>query len=953
MTPERWQKIKILLSGALELEPGNRESYLQRSCDGDEGLRNEIEALLDHEQEVSSEFLGQTALAEFTTALLPYPDNPWINRRVGAYKTIEQIGVGGMGEVYRAFRADDLFRKEVALKVVRAGQDSGFILQRFKNERQILANLEHPNIARLLDGGTTEEGTPYIVMELIEGQPILEYSDAHRLPIPDRLALFIEVCAAVQYAHQRLIIHRDIKPGNILVTKDGVPKLLDFGIAKILDVESGSSAGDRTLTMFRLLTPQYASPEQVRGEPITTASDVYSLGVVLYEVLSGRSPYPKTSDASQLARYVCDLEPPKPSATARNGIAHESAINGESELQFVQRVKAARQLKGDLDIIVLKALRKEPQRRYSSVEQLAEDIRRHLHNLPVAARKDTARYRISKFVKRHKAGVTAVIAIAVTLILGFAIALQQARIARRRFNDVRSLANSLIFDVHDSIKDLPGSTPAKKVIVDRALQYLNVLAQESSGDLGLQRELAAAYVRLGAVQGDYLEANLGDNQGTLASYRKALEIRKQIDIGSKNWNDRLALAEGYRLVAHQLWANGDVRSARDQIERAIAISEALNAAQPDNMKILYEMGFDYQTSGTIGYPGDPAARQKILHDYRRALAVDETQLKSNPNDVRTLYGYATDLSDIAKWSEALDARESLRNYQKCVEIDLKLIQLSTDLRYQRSLAIDYGTVAGVYDDLGDYPHALENNLKDLAIYQDLVKKDPKNQLMLRGVAISSANTAVSYAKTGQLKLALDYSKRSLEIMQDLISAAPQKGYGSRIFATMLVYRGTILTEANQPEAGMAEIEQGRSIYESLYKAGAGDQTNVAGADVELAEAAFSAGHEETAAEYFHEALNIAGPLIAKNNLEAIYAAADAHSGLGDLSAKNARQRGQSVQARRAHWIEAQSQYQQSLDDWHRLEHPNHSSPINGFQVGDPALVAKKLKLARTELLATH
>src|SRR5262249_13295757 len=253
---------------------------LDRRCSGDTTLRREVQLLLDRSGSVDSRFLNETSLAEATSILLPAENNRWIGRRVGAYKTIEQIGAGGMGEVYRAFRADDQYRKEVALKVVRTGQDSGFIVTRFRQERQILASLDHPNIARLLDGGTTEEGTPYLVMELIEGKPIAEYCDERRLPVRARLELFLQVCAAVQYAHQRLIIHRDIKPGNILVTSEGVPKLLDFGIAKIVDGLEELNQPDATQTMFRLLTPQYASPEQIKGETVTTASDVYSLGVV-------------------------------------------------------------------------------------------------------------------------------------------------------------------------------------------------------------------------------------------------------------------------------------------------------------------------------------------------------------------------------------------------------------------------------------------------------------------------------------------------------------------------------------------------------------------------------------------------------------------------------------------------------------------------------------------------
>ncbi len=949
MNPERWQEVKDVLSEAIEADPAERAAYLDRRCAGDDFLRQEVESLLRHEGGVSSRFLNETALSEVSATLLAAEQTPVIGRQFGVYKTVKQIGLGGMGEVYRAYRADDEYRKEVALKVVRSGQDSGFVVTRFKNERQILATLEHPNIARLLDGGTSQDGTPYLVMELVEGQPITEYCDTNALSTHDRLKIFMQVCAAVQYAHQRLIIHRDIKPSNILVTNDGTPKLLDFGIAKILDTDAGSGKRDQTLTVFRALTPQYASPEQVTGEAITTASDVYSLGVVLYELLAGTNPYPTTANYQDAARVVCEFEPRKPSTIRQ--------LDGKSALELNSGLLAKtlsfasdrhrNDLKGDLDNIVLMALRKEPQRRYASVEQFAEDIRRYLANLPVMARKDTASYRASKFVLRHKVGITAATAVVLTLIAGFVITVREARIAQQRFNDVRSLANSLIFDVHDSIKDLPGSTPAKKIIVDRALRYLHNLAQESGGDVGLQRELASAYERLGSVQGDYLENNLGDAQGTLASYKKALEIRRQIDAGSKDWNDRLALAVGYRLVAHQLWANGDPRGAREPIQRAIAISEALNLAQPGIKPVIDEVGFEYEVSGRIGYPGDPSAKQKILADYRRGMDLGEIAIRLAPDDIRTLHNLAMGAGDVGTILEGFDAREALKYYQKEMEIDSQITQRSNDPRYWRSLAIDYGSIASVYDDLGDYPHALENNKKDLEIYQTLVGKDPNNVLLQQGLSISYMNTASSASRAGNIALALDNSNRSLEIMRKLVANAPEKAFQRGIFAAMLVVRGTILTIANQPESAIAEIQHGRLIYESLFKAGVGEQVNVAAADIKLGEAYSKAGRDQNASEYFRQALAIAEPLIPAN-LDAIYVAADAHSGLGDLSARKAQRTGQSAASQRLDWGEARLQYEQSLDAWHRIEHPNHTAP-NSFQVGDPALVARRLKLAEASL----
>jgi serine/threonine protein kinase len=934
MNPERWQQVKDLLDQAISFDPAERSSYLNRECGTDVQLRLEVESLLSSHQRAGTGFMRSPAdvWASAAVGIAPARDP-----RVGPYQLLKEIGHGGMGEVYRAIRADGQYKKEVAIKFVRGAFASSFLLERFRIERQILASLDHPNIARLLDGGTTDDGVPYLVMDLIEGLPIDQYCNDHGLSVSERLQLFRQVCEAVQYAHQRLVIHRDIKPGNILVTAEGTPKLLDFGIAKLLDPSAHAET-----TMARPMTPEYASPEQIRGEPITTATDVYSLGVVLYELLTGQSPYPKEHGTSQeTARAICELEPAKPSTAVRLRELRSDRISAPEKL--------AKQLRGDVDNIVLMALRKEPERRYASVQQFAEDIRRSLEDLPVIARKDSARYRAEKFMVRHKAGVAAAMAVALTLIAGMIVTTREARIAERHFNDVRGLTNSLIFDVHDSIKELPGSTPARKLIIDRALKYLNLLAQESTGDLSLQRELAIAYEKVGEVQGDYLENNLGDSEGTLASYQKALAIRKQIDANSKDWNDRLALAQEYRLVAHQLWANGDPGGARDPIERAIAISEALNSLQPNNAKVLYELSFDHEVSGRIGYRGDPLAREKRLRDYRRALTVDEMALKLTPDDLLTLHGYAVNLESVANLVEASDPKEALQSYQKALEINRRLVQLSPNVRYRRSVAIAYGEIASAYDDLGEYSASLENNLKDLEIYQDLIHADPKNVLLQQGIAITYVNTAMSAERVGRLSMALDYSSRGLDIMKSRILSAPEKAFQRGVYAAMLVDRGTILTVANKPDAAISDVEQGRSIYEGLFKAGGINHANVAACDVKLGEAAANARYTARAAGYFHEALEIAEPLTSTQppDLDALYAAADAYSGLGELSLKEAK-RGH----RKSDWIEAQSWFQKSLNTWRRIEHPNRTAP-NSFQVGDPAALPEKLRVVDKALAAAH
>jgi serine/threonine protein kinase/tetratricopeptide (TPR) repeat protein len=950
MTPERWQQVKQVLAAVLELDPEKRTDFLERSFASDPALRDDLEPMLASEESLREEFLSESDLAAAVSDI-PFDETTWIGRRIGAYQVVEQIGAGGMGEVYRAFRADDQYRKEVALKFVRGGQFGSAIFARFKTERQILAGLDHPNLAKLLDGGATEEGFPYLVMELIEGQPITEYCDSRNLSIRERLRLFLQVCSAVHYAHQHLVIHRDIKPHNILVTPDGIPKLLDFGIAKILDAGTAELLPDATMTGFQVFTPRYASPEQIMGGPMSTASDVYSLGVVLYELLTGSGPYDLANvPAQDISRLICDTEPQKPSAAVhRSQRAPEFSARRQTSPDRLRR-----QLTGDIDNIVLMAMRREPSRRYASVKDLQEDIHRHLENIPVIARTDAAWYRANRFVKRHTAGVAATAAAVLILIVSLIVTIRAELVAKRRFNDVRALANSLIFDVHDAVKDLPGSTPARKIIVDRALKYLNVLSQESSGDLGLQRELATAYEKVGSVQGDYLENNLGDFEGTLVSYRKALELRKQIDAASRDWNDRLALAQAYRLVAHQQWANGDPRGAREPISRAIAVSEEVNNEHPNNLKILSELGFDLEVSGRIGYPGDSSASQKVLEDYRRSLAIDELAFRLKPDDIVWLHGYATDLSNVGNMLEPSDPQEALKYYEKGLKIDKRLAQLTTDVRYQRSVAMAYGSIGSVYDDMGDYARSLENNLQDVAIYEQLVAADPKNALLQQGLAIASTNVAASAVRAGKIEMALDYSSRALERMRPLASSGPKNAFQQYVFAAILVMRGTILVAARQPEAARTEIEHGRSIYEALFKAGNMTEVNAAAAGVKLGEALAAAGNGREAANAFHEALATLEPLNAAQspNLDALYAAADAYSGLGELSMKAARQPGLDAGRRKALWTEAHSWLSQSENTWRRIQHPNHTAP-NSFQAGDPAIVARELKAADTALASLH
>lgn len=438
MAQERWYQVRELFESVCHLEPEEREVRLAQACEDDPSLRTEVESLIAAHRDVPDVYESP---AFKPVAELLHVDAPesWVGRQVGAYKLVRLIASGGMGTVFLAARADEQFEKNVAIKLINRGLATPEMRRRFLVERQTLAGLNHPNIARLLDGGITDDGLPYLVMDFVDGTPIDRYCDERKLTVAERLKLFRTVCSAVQYAHQHLIVHRDLKPANILVAAGGVPKLLDFGIAKVLDPVSRSDQGDRTATVHRVMTPEYASPEQIRGESITTASDIYSLGVILYRLLTGRRPYRFTSRiAHVMERIICEEEPLKPSAAITREAEAEKSTDppGDaltpatvSQLRGARPDQLRRRLAGDLDTIVLMAMRKEYQRRYPSVQQFSEDIQRHLVGLPVTAQQATWRCRAGKFVRRNKRLVLMGTAAVLSLLAGTVGTAWQAHIA--------------------------------------------------------------------------------------------------------------------------------------------------------------------------------------------------------------------------------------------------------------------------------------------------------------------------------------------------------------------------------------------------------------------------------------------------------------------------------------------------------------------------------------------
>jgi serine/threonine-protein kinase len=528
---ERWRRLQEIFLQAAELPTGERTAFLDRECAGDTDVRQRVESMLVHDDDGIDDMSGPVADAARAVFVAPEPDR---GSQIGPYRLDREIGRGGMGTVHLAYRADDEYRKQVAIKVMRAGSGDPEMLRRFRAERQILASLEHPFIARLIDGGTTDDGSPYVVMDYVEGEPIDAYCDRVEMSIGDRLQIFRKVCAAVHYAHQNLIVHRDLKPANILVTSDGNPRLLDFGIAKLLQPESFSESVAVTSTEMRLLTPEYASPEQVKGESVTTATDVYALGVLLHHLLSGGMPYRlKTRTAGELERVICDQEPVRPSAAVSRG-AGDAGASEESETARVRATtpdKLGRRLAGDLDLITLRALNKEPERRYASAEQLSNDVRRHLDGHPIEARKDTWRYRTGKFVQRNPWGAAAA-GVILVLILGSSVGffLQARKIAGERDRALAAEAAARLeattaVRVTDFLVQLfESSTPAQAQGREiTAREVLDRGARRVRGELNEERDVQA---RLMTAMSDAY-TSLGHYQDALPLAEEALELRRE------------------------------------------------------------------------------------------------------------------------------------------------------------------------------------------------------------------------------------------------------------------------------------------------------------------------------------------------------------------------------------------------------------------------------------------
>jgi non-specific serine/threonine protein kinase/serine/threonine-protein kinase len=780
LTPERYRQLRDLVADALERPPAERIGFLAQACGGDRELQREALSLLDaHLQAENDAFLSEL------------PDAPTLNqsvdgaaarlgRRIGPYEVEGELGRGGMGVVLRAVRADDTYRKSVAIKLVPEAGLSDSARRRFLEERQILAHLDHPNIARLLDGGETEAGLPYLVMELVDGVRIDRYCDERHLSVPQRLELFIEVAAAVHHAHRNLVVHRDLKPPNILVTADGVPKLLDFGIARLRHPEQVA-----TVTDVRALTPEYASPEQAKGEALTIATDVYSLGVVLYELLTGHRPYRlKGESAPHILAAVAEQEAEAPSAAVtRPETRNES---GRTEPVDPERIGRARglsvsalrkRLRGDLDTILLKSLRKEPSARYLSAEAFADDVRRYLDGKPVRARRPTISYRAAKFVKRNPAAAAAMGLAVAALLAGIATTTWQARRAEaqrlraeRRFADVRKLANTVLFDVHDAVVPLQGSTGVRELLVKSGLEYLDSLSHETAGDPGLQVELGRAYKRVGDVQGGTFAANLGDTAGALASYSKAVDLLEAA--GPRDAVARAALADTLRALSSAEVQAGNAEKGRRHAERAVELSRHDAATAPDDPAGRREVALSLFSLGFAAYHhGDLETSEAAL---REETALLEALHAESPDDLRLTISLAGGHWSLAGTLWGRDRlAEAVEHYDRARTLQEEVLEISpTDRPARRQLAYTHESLGALWSNQRD-PRAVAALRRALELRRDMAQGDSRDADARLNAIAAVKNLAIALARFGDLREAMAMADDAVAAAEAALSAHPQ------------------------------------------------------------------------------------------------------------------------------------------------------------------------------------
>jgi tetratricopeptide (TPR) repeat protein/predicted Ser/Thr protein kinase len=751
------ERLAEIVEAALERDAADWPSFLDESCGDDLPLWKEVESLLGYQKE-ATDFIETPAYQNHADSLAEESGELRPGDLLGEYKIISLLGEGGMGEVYLA--EDSNLQRQVAVKLVKAGLGRADLVRHFQREERILAALTHPNIARLYGGAVTQNGLPYFVMEYVEGERLDSYCELRHLTIPERLQLFRKICAAVAYAHQHLVIHRDLKPSNIRVTKEGEPKLLDFGIAKLLDDDT--ALVEQTITLSNVMTPDYASPEQVRGEPMTTASDVYSLGVVLYELLTGKKPYrTKSRRLEEISRAVSEQEPTRPSTAAKDG---------NSKLE----TRNSKFLKGDLDNIILMALRKEPARRYSSAGQFSEDIRRHLEGLPVIARRDTVGYRTSKFVARHRLAVAATGLVALAILGSLLIALWEARQARVQ-RDAAQRINSFLQNM------LLAAAPELKGIDVKVSDLLNEASTRAKTELASQPDVMAdVLMTLGRTH-----ISLGQLDKAEADLRAGLEASLKTN---GELHPTTATTMGWLGL---VLANRNKAAEGEQLSRkAVELQRRLHPHGHEDLAVaLYALGYNL-----IG-KGEPKAAQPLLKEASELIKKHLGETNGYYMTSLVMLALAHDKAGEADLAEPL--------YRQAIEVGGRV-----EPRYRVYLAQAQAFLGILLINKAAYPEAEAVLQQSETIYREVYGGDANYS-----VGSVKASLGLLYFLKGDYARAEDEARRALDLLRQYLG--PEHFVTASAGATL----GLTLTREGKAVEGEGYLREALAIRKKVLPPG--------------------------------------------------------------------------------------------------------------------------------------
>jgi serine/threonine protein kinase len=912
MLGDRWSRIEEIFHAALECPLPERDAYLVRACGDDRTLRSEVESLLAHDSDggTTIDLLVGNDLKDLARASSQSDSG----LQIGPYRLVRELDSGGMGVVHLAVRSDDHYFQVVAIKTIRKGLASPDLVQRFRAERQILAALTHPNIGAILDGGNTDDGRPYIVMEYVEGQPITIAAENRNLSVRQRIELFRSVCSAVHYAHQKLVIHRDIKPSNVLVTPEGIVKLIDFGVSKPLAPELIPGRLPKTESWQRFMTPDYASPEQIQGRELTTATDVYSLGVLLFELLTNSRPY-TVHDLSPAAaeRLVCEQETPKP-----------SSFKGLSD-------RAEKELEGDLDRIVLMAMEKDPSRRYLSASHLEEDLSRFLEAKPVLASKATILYRLRKFLQRHQ--TTSWMALATSVVLAGTILFYswQSRLADRRIKETEKLADSAISDISEKLQQSSVPVETQAALFRSALQYLDQLRKSSGNEPRLLLKLSRAYARVGDLEGSPYVANLGNSGVALTSYQEALRMALAAHSRLPGGENTQGLIEAYERLGALEFFLGKIEEAHDKYQRSLSLAHDFWKDKPEDPTRKRLLAMSYARLGDLQL--DDLETDTALESFRAAFLIFGTEPNGDEDHDVTLMRLHVRMGGALM--EHGSPQEALANRRKALAISEALAQKSpSSNQAQQNLFEAYNfmnaPLVGIETlSVGDSTQAEIYARKALDIVEGMVGRDHSN-------IWARSHLAYGYGLMGDAlrvtrpAAASEWYRKALLVTKEVAPSYPVGSYPEDWIAEGDENLAASLRGSEVALEKVHLLEDANSVWQQLVHASPGKpqyRMSLMRSDCKLSDSELAINNLNKARQYADSAVRFFDDFkITSQSLLVLRDLGFCYESLGNVQRQISMNSSFSAARRHAAHTQAQHWFQKSAEVWSEWKRRDASTP---------------------------